>query len=592
MNPFQDLRDIVIAELDALARDGVLPGGLDTTRAAVEPPRDPDHGDVATNAAMVLAKPAGMKPRELAEALAARLGARDLVTEAVVAGPGFINLRIAAEFWHDCLAGMLRAGADYGRSELGAGVKVNVEYVSVNPTGPLHVGHARGAVFGDALAALLERAGFEVTREYYINDAGAQVDKLAYAAYWRYLDALGDTISEEVIEGFLADTDLEYRGEYLVPVGEALAKKFGPKFVNAASDEWLPIVRAFAIDALMELIRDDLAALGVHQKVFSTESALVAAGRVEEALALLERNGLIYTGVLEPPKGKKPVDWEPRPQTLFRSSDFGDDVDRPLKKSDGSWTYFAPDIAYHLDKIERGATSLIDVWGADHGGYVKRMKAAVKALSGGEVELDVKLCQLVTLLRAGQPVKMSKRAGTFVTLREVIDEVGKDVVRFIMLTRKNDASLEFDLAKVLEQSRDNPVFYVQYAHARCRSVLRHAEQAFATVSQDPEALAAGPLARLTDPAELGLIRHLALWPRLLEGAAEAHEPHRVAFYLYDLAAAFHAFWTKGKDQARLRFLLEDEPELTAARLALVQAIAQVIASGLAVMGVEPVEEMR
>ncbi|MCH8999143.1 MAG: arginine--tRNA ligase [Proteobacteria bacterium] len=585
MNPFKDLRELVIAELDALAREGVLPDGLDTTRAAVEPPRDPAHGDVATNAAMVLAKSAGMKPRALAEALAERLGARDLVTEAAVAGPGFINLRIAAAFWHDCLAGILRAGADYGRSDLGAGVKVNVEYVSVNPTGPLHVGHARGAVYGDALAALLERAGFEVTREYYINDAGAQVDALARSTHLRYREALGESIEAAAFEGL-------YPGDYLRQVGADLAARDGDKWLGADEDEWLGPLREFAIDAQMKIIRDDLAALGVHQEVFSTESALVAAGRVEQALARLEQSGLIYTGVLEPPKGKKPDDWEPRPQTLFRASDFGDDVDRPLKKSDGSWTYFAPDIAYHLDKIERGATALIDVWGADHGGYVKRMKAAVKALSGGAVELDVKLCQLVTLLRAGEPVKMSKRAGTFVTLREVIDEVGKDVVRFIMLTRKNDASLEFDLAKVLEQSRDNPVFYVQYAHARCRSVLRHAEAAFATVSQDPEALAAGPLARLTDPDELGLIRHLALWPRLLEGAAEAHEPHRVAFYLYDLAAAFHAFWTKGRGQARLRFLLEDEPELTAARLALVQAIAQVIASGLAVMGVEPVEEMR
>jgi arginyl-tRNA synthetase len=591
MNPFQDLRDIVIAELDALARDGALPRGLDTTRAAVEPPRDPAHGDVATNAAMVLAKPAGMKPRELAEALAARLGARDLVTEAVVAGPGFINLCIAAKFWHDCLAGILRAGADYGRGELGAGVKVNVEYVSANPTGPLHVGHARGAVFGDALAVLLERAGFAVTREYYINDAGAQLEALARSVYYRYREAL-KVEPNPIPEGF-------YPGEYLIAVGEDLKKTDGAKWldVEEAPEEdpksgWREACANFGREAMMKMIKDDLAALGVHQDEFTSERAIIAAGGIQNALNSLQARGLIYTGVLEPPKGKKPVDWEPRPQTLFRSSDFGDDVDRPLKKSDGSWTYFAPDIAYHLDKIERGATALIDVWGADHGGYVKRMKAAVKALSGGEVELDVKLCQLVKLLRAGQPVKMSKRAGTFVTLREVIDEVGKDVVRFIMLTRKNDASLEFDLAKVLEQSRDNPVFYVQYAHARCRSVLRHAEQAFATVSQDPEALAAGPLARLTDPAELGLIRHLALWPRLLEGAAEAHEPHRVAFYLYDLAAAFHAFWTKGRDQARLRFLLEDEPELTAARLALVQAIAQVIASGLAVMGVEPVEEMR
>ncbi|MHA1151382.1 MAG: arginine--tRNA ligase [Alphaproteobacteria bacterium] len=585
MNPFRDLRDLVIAELDALSRDGVLPGGLDTTRVAVDPPRDAAHGDVATNAAMVLAKPAGMKPRAIAEALAERLGALDQVTEVAVAGPGFINLRIADGFWHDCLAGILRTGADYGRSDLGAGVTVNVEYVSVNPTGPLHVGHARGAVYGDALAALLERAGFEVTREYYINDAGAQVDTLARSTFLRYREALGDSIEVAAFEGL-------YPGDYLKEVGAALAARDGDRWLGATEDEWLGPLRDFSISAMMDLIRDDLAALGVRQEVFSTESALVAAGRVEEALALLERNGLIYTGVLDPPKGKKPDDWESRPQTLFRSSDFGDDVDRPLKKSDGSWTYFAPDIAYHLDKIERGATALIDVWGADHGGYVKRMKAAVKALSGGAVELDVKLCQMVKLLRDGDPVKMSKRAGAFVTLRDVIDEVGKDVVRFIMLTRKNDASLEFDLGKVLEQSRDNPVFYVQYAHARCRSVQRHAVEAFPEVSQDPEALAAGPLTCLTDSDELALIRRLALWPRLLEGAAETHEPHRVAFYLYDLAAAFHAFWTKGRDQARLRFLLEDQPELTAARLALIQAIAQVIASGLTVMGVEPVEEMR
>ncbi len=581
MNPFQDLRSIVIGELDALSRDGILPAGLDLARVSVEPPRDPAHGDVATNAAMVLAKPATMKPRAIAEALAERLRACDFVTEAAVAGPGFINLRIAPGFWHSCLGGLLRAGADYGRSDPGAGVKVNVEYVSVNPTGPLHVGHARGAVYGDALAALLERAGFEVTREYYINDAGAQVDALARSTHLRYREALGESIEDGAFEGL-------YPGDYLKEVGAALAARDGDKWLGGSEDAWLGPVRDFAIAALMDSIRDDLAALGVHQEVFSAESSLVAAGRVEVALARLERSGLIYTGVLEAPKGKKPDDWESRPQTLFRSSDFGDDIDRPLKKSDGSWTYFASDIAYHLDKIERGATALIDVWGADHGGYVKRMKAAVKALSGGAVELDVKLCQLVTLLRDGEPVKMSKRAGTFVTLREVIDEVGKDVVRFIMLTRKNDASLEFDLAKVLEKSRDNPVFYVQYAHARCRSVLRRAEEAFPEMSQDPEALAAGPLARLTDPDELGLIRRLALWPRLLEGAAEAHEPHRVAFYLYDLSAAFHGVWTMG----RVRLLLDDEPELTAARLALVQGIAQVIASGLAVMGVEPVEEMR
>ena len=592
MNPFKDLKSLVVGELETLADEGALPRGLDYTRVAAEPPREAAHGDVATNAAMVLSKPAGKKPRELAEVLVPRLLALEQVTAVEVAGPGFINMRLDPAFWQTCLAGILRAGDDYGSSELGAGRKVNVEYVSTNPTGPLHVGHARGAVVGDALAALFEKVGYEVTREYYINDAGAQVDKLAYAAYWRYLGALGDTIPEKVIEGFLAETELEYRGDYLVPVGEALAKKFGTKFVDMPSDEWLPVVRDFAIGALMDLIREDLAALGVHQEVFSSESAIVAAGRVEEALSRLESRGLIYTGVLEPPKGKKEEDWEPRPQTLFRSTEFGDDVDRPLKKSDGSWTYFAPDIAYHLDKIERGADALIDVWGADHGGYVKRMEAAVNALTEGKCGLKVMICQLVRLLRAGEPVKMSKRAGTFVTLREVIDEVGKDVVRFIMLTRKNDAPLDFDLAKVLEQTRDNPVFYVQYAHARYRSVFRLAAEEFPEIDLQPAALAKAPLHRLTDPDELGLIKRLALWPRLLEGAAEAYEPHRVAYYLYDLAAAFHGLWTKGKDETRLRFLIEGDPELTVARLALVRGMALVIASGLNVFGVQPVEEMR
>ncbi|MEE8189084.1 MAG: arginine--tRNA ligase, partial [Kiloniellales bacterium] len=437
MNPFKDLKSLVVGELEALADEGALPRGLDYTRVAAEPPREAAHGDVATNAAMVLSKPAGKKPRELAKVLVPRLQALEQVTAVEVAGPGFINMRLDPAFWQTCLAGILRAGDDYGSSELGAGRKVNVEYVSTNPTGPLHVGHARGAVVGDALAALFEKVGYDVTREYYINDAGAQVEKLAYAAYWRYLDALGDTISKKVVEDFLADTDLEYRGDYLVPVGEALAKKFGTKFVDIPSDEWLPIVRDYTIDALMDLIRADLAALGIHQEVFASERALVEAGAIEEVLQSLEARGLIYTGVLEPPKGKKPDDWEPRPQTLFRATDFGDDVDRPLKKSDGNWTYFATDMAYHLDKYRRGADAMINVWGADHGGYVKRMEAAVNALTEGKCGLKVLICQLVMLLRAGKPVKMSKRAGTFLTLREVIDEVGKDVVRFIMLTRKN-----------------------------------------------------------------------------------------------------------------------------------------------------------
>ena len=585
MNIFNHFRSVVVKEIEELIAAGALPEDLDLDRVSVEPPRDPSHGDLSTNAAMVLAKAAGMKPRDLAEALAGRLSAVGEVTEATVAGPGFVNLRLADGFWHARLADVLRAGAAYGESDLGAGVKVNVEYVSINPTGPLHVGHARGAVFGDALAALFEKVGYEVTREYYVNDAGAQVDALGRSTYLRYREALGESVDDAAFEGL-------YPGDYLKEVGTAIAARDGDRWLGAGEDEWLAPLRDFAIDAMMDLIRDDLAALGVHQEVFSSERALVAAGRVEEALALLEGKGLIYTGVLDPPKGKKPEDWEPRPQTLFRSRDFGDDVDRPLKKSDGSWTYFAPDIAYHLDKIERGATALVDVWGADHGGYVKRMRAAVKALSGGEVELDVKICQLVKLLRAGKPVKMSKRAGTFVTLRELIEEVGRGVVRFIMLTRKNDAPLDFDLEKVLEQSRENPVFYVQYAHARCRSVLRHAASEMPAIPQDAVGLAAGHLNLLTDSGELGLIRRLAAWPRLLENAALAHEPHRVAFYLYDLAAAFHGLWTKGKDEARLRFLQPDHRELTAARLGLVQAVAFTVASGLRILGVEPVEEMR
>ncbi len=591
MNPFKDLKDMVIAELDGLARDGVLPAGLDSTRVTVEPPRDPAHGDVATNAAMVLAKPAAMKPRELAEILAERLGALEPVTQVEIAGPGFINLWLAPAFWHGCLAGILRAGADYGRSDLGAGRKVNVEYVSTNPTGPLHVGHARGAVVGDALAALFEKVGYDVIREFYINDAGAQLAALARSVYYRYREAL-KAEPNPIPEGF-------YPGEYLIAVGEDLKKTDGAKWLDVEEapaenpkSGWREACANFGREAMMKMIKDDLAALGVHQEVFTSERAIIEAGGIEEVLSTLSARGLIYTGVLEPPKGRRPEAWEPRPQTLFRATEFGDDVDRPLRKSDGTWTYFASDMAYHLDKFQRGAKLMIDVWGADHGGYVKRMQAAVKALTEGQGHLEVRICQLVKLMRAGAPVKMSKRAGTFITLREVIDEVGKDVVRFIMLTRKNDAPLEFDLAKVMEQSRDNSVFYVQYAHARCRSVLRLAAEGFAGISQDPAALARAPLDRLTDSEELGLMKRLALWPRSLEGAAEAYEPHRVAYYLHDLAAAFHGLWTKGKDETRLRFLCDDDPDLTAARLALVQAVVLVIASGLGVFGVEPVEEMR
>ena len=584
MNFFNVFRDIVINKLEDLARAGQLPAGLDYTRVTVEPPRDPSHGDLATNAAMVLAKAAGSPPRAIAEPLAEALRSADAVESVEVAGPGFINLRLAADFWQARLAEILQAGPAYGESHLGQGQKVNVEYVSTNPTGPLTVGHARGAVIGDALASLLAKAGYEVTREYYINDAGAQVDSLARSAYLRYCEALGRDIGE-IPEGL-------YPGGYLKEVGAALAERHGAALLDKPEEDWLVEVRSFAIDAMMTMIRSDLASLGVEQEVFSSERVLVEAGGVEAVLDTLEAQGLIYTGVLEPPKGKRPDDWEPRPQTLFRATAFGDDVDRPLKKSDGSWTYFAGDMAYHLDKFRRGAEVMIDVWGADHGGHVKRMKAAVSALTEDRSRLEVLLCQLVTLSRGGAPVKMSKRAGTFVTLREVLDEVGKDVVRFIMLTRKNDAPLDFDLEKVLEQSRDNPVFYVHYAHARARSVLRHAAEACPDIAQDPEALARGPLHVLTDSDELGLIKSLAGWPRLVESAAEAYEPHRVAFYLYDLASAFHGLWNRGNEDASLRFLLPDQPELTAARLALVQGLAFVIASGLTVFGVEPVEELR
>ncbi len=584
MNLFKHFHGEVARIVGDLAAVGRLPPSLEMTRVTVEPPREATHGDVTTNAAMVLAKDAKMKPRDLALLIADSLRTRDDVTEVEIAGPGFINCRLADDFWRQRLREILLAGPAYGDSDLGRDEAINVEYVSANPTGPLHVGHGRGAVVGDALANLLEKAGFKVTREYYINDAGAQVETLARSLYLRYAQALGGNVGA-IPEGL-------YPGEYLIPVGESLAARDGRKWLDRPESEWLEPLRAVAVDAMMALIRDDLAVLGVRQAEFTSERALVGRGAVDEVLKVLEGRGLIYTGVLDPPKGKLPDDWEPRPQTLFRATQFGDDVDRPLKKSDGSWTYFATDIAYHLDKFRRGFNTMIDVWGADHGGYVKRVQAAVKALTDGKGVLDVKLCQLVSLLDAGQPVKMSKRAGTFVTLREVIDRVGKDVVRFIMLTRKNDAHLDFDLARVMEQSKDNPVFYVQYAHARVSSVIRHAREVFAPDELAPAALAKADLVRLTDPAELGLIKRMASWPRLVESAAEAHEPHRVAFYLNELAADFHALWTMGKDDAQLRFIVADDPALTKARLALVQAVAFVVASGLRVFGVTPLEEMR
>ncbi|MEQ8818043.1 MAG: arginine--tRNA ligase [Thalassobaculum sp.] len=584
MNVFNQFREKIQAALEALAKREGWPEGLPFERVTVEPPRDPSHGDISTNAAMLLAKPVGSNPRAIAGPLAEVLAALPEVDAAEVAGPGFINLRIAPAVWLQEVAAILAAGPDYGNSPAGAGRRVNVEYVSANPTGPLHAAHARGAVFGDALAALLEKAGFAVTREYYINDAGAQVETLARSAHLRYREALGEDIG--------AFPEGQYPGEYLKDVGQAIADADGDRWVGKPEAEWLEVFRARAVDLMVADIKRDLLDMGIRFDVFSSERALVEAGAVQRAFDTLEARGLVYTGVLEPPKGKAPDDWEPRPQLLFKASDFGDDVDRPLKKSDGSWTYFANDIAYHHDKFLRGSEELIDVLGADHGGYVKRMKAAVTAITGGEGSLDVKLCQLVHLFDGGKPVRMSKRAGTFVTLRDVLEAVGPDVVRFIMLTRRNDQTLEFDYQKVREQSRDNPVFYVQYAHARATSVIRHAGEALPGRDLSDAALAKASLASLTDPDELGLIKLLAGWPRLVESAADAHEPHRVAFYLGEVAAAFHGLWNKGKEEARLRFILADDAETTLARLALVRATATVVASGLSVMGVQPVEELR
>ncbi|HJN22864.1 MAG TPA: arginine--tRNA ligase [Rhodospirillales bacterium] len=586
MNLFNHFRNCLLAIIGELAAEGSIPTGLDTMRVTMEPPRQEGMGDITTNAAMILAKPAAMKPKDLAALLAGRLDGLDCVAATEIAGPGFINLRLEDSFWRQRLVEILTIGPAYGDSAIGGGCKVNVEFVSTNPTGPLHVGHGRGAVVGDALASLLEKAGFDVTREYYINDAGAQVEILARSVAARAGEALSNAeLDEEALQGL-------YPGEYLKPVGEKLAGRFGAERLDFEDTENFHFLLHFSTAEMMTLIRADLAALGVEFDVFTSERELVEAGAVDAALKFLANRGLIYTGVLEPPKGKKSDDWEPRPQVLFRATQFGDDVDRPLKKSDGSWTYFATDIAYHLDKFQRGFKTMIDVWGADHGGYVKRMRSAVEAVTEGAGELDVKLCQMVKLSEGGEPVKMSKRAGNFVTLNEVIERVGRDVVRFIMLTRKNDAHLDFDLAKVTEQSRENPVFYVQYAHARSCSVLRHAAEFFRPGELSPSALAGAELDRLTDPAELALIKALASWPRLVESAALAHEPYRVAFYLNDLAARFHMLWNKGNENAHMRFLIAGERGLSAARLALVRGTAIVIASGLKVMGVIPVQEMR
>jgi arginyl-tRNA synthetase len=588
-NIFAQVLDRVRAASEALVTAGELPAGIDQSRVVVEPPRDPSHGDMATNAAMVLAKDAGKKPRELAEAIAAKLRADPLIAKVDVAGPGFINLTLHPGAWREELRTVIAAGLDYGRSEVGRGEAVNVEYVSANPTGPMHVGHCRGAVFGDALANLLAFSGFEVTREYYINDAGAQVDALGRSAFLRYREALGEDIGA-IPEGL-------YPGEYLKPVGEALAKEYGASLKANPESEWLTVARAKAIAMMMDSIRDDLAALNVRHDVFFSERSLIEGkDQVGATIEQLRKAGEVYEGRLPPPKGAPVEDWEDREQTLFRATDFGDDVDRPLKKSDGGYTYFASDIAYHKSKFDRGFRNLIDVWGADHGGYIKRMQAAVKAVSGGKAELDVKIVQLVKLLRAGEPVKMSKRSGDFVTLREVVDEVGRDAVRFMMLYRKNDAPLDFDLAKVIEQSRDNPVFYVQYAHARGQSIFRNAVEVLPQLpAEDRERaklLGAAPLDRLSDPAELSLMRRLALYPRVVEAAALAHEPHRLAFYLYELASEFHTFWTRGNDAPHLRFIIRHDPQLTLARLAVVQGIVTVLASGLASLGVGAPQEMR
>jgi arginyl-tRNA synthetase len=593
MNIFSAFKLSLDQSLAALVADGVLPQGVDTSKVAVEPPRDASHGDMATNAAMVLCKPAAMKPRDLAEKLLEKLSALDSVESAEVAGPGFINLRLSRGLWDAALAEALKAGATYGDSTVGQLQKINVEYVSANPTGPMHVGHGRGAVFGDALAALLAKAGYDVTKEYYVNDAGAQVDVLARALHGRYLVACG-AIEQAEFDRRLAEKEYQYGGDYLVPTAEALKAQDGERWVSAAESEWLPALRAFGIAEMMTLIREDLAALGVHHDVFTSELGLVQDGRVEDAKAHLESQDLIYQGVLEPPKGKLPDDWEARPQTLFKATQFGDEVDRPLQKSDGSWTYFASDIAYHRDKYVRGFNRMIDVWGADHGGYVKRMQAAVRALSAGEAELDCRLCQLVKLMDKGEPVKMSKRAGTFITLREVIEHegIGKDVFRFIMLTRKNDASLEFDYAKVTEQSKDNPVFYVQYAHARAHSVRRNFIEAFPDSDASPATFAAADMSLLTDEDELALIKLICGWPRAIEQAAEAHEPHRLAYFLNDVASGFHALWNKGREHTHLRFVDPANLNLSLARLALVWGVVTVIASGLSVFGVDAKEEMR
>ena len=593
MNLYNAAKQEIEKILVQLQQDGHLPSDVAVSSFDVMPPREEGHGDMATNAAMVLAGKMGKKPRELAELLKEKIETLPDVMRVEIAGPGFINLTFQPHFWHQIVTVIQQEGNSYGNSLVGEGQKINIEYVSANPTGPMHVGHARGAVYGDALSTLLIKAGFNVTKEYYINDAGGQIDKLAQAAALRYLEALGGKVTQEDFAGL-------YPGDYLIAVGEALKTVYGDKFIqkNAAQEyelrnrkEWLPIIREFATDSMMALIREDLQAIGIEHDVFTSEYKLAQSGAIEEALGLLEQKGLIYRGILEAPKGKTPDDWEPREQTLFKSTLFGDDCDRAIQKSDGSWTYFAPDIAYHYDKIKRGFTRMVDVLGADHGGYAKRIQSAVKALSNNEAQLEVKLCQMVKLMRSGEMVKMSKRNNTLITTREVVDEVGKSVFRFIMLMRKNDAALDFDFEKVTEQSKENPVFYVQYAHARAKSVLRMAREEMGVAWGLSQSATLEHLATLESREELFLLKLMAAFPRQIEAAALAYEPHRIAFYLHDLASAFHSLWNAGNQDATKRFIVKENQEATVARLALVRAFASVIASGLVTLGVEPMEEM-
>ena len=578
MNIFNRFEQELTSIMHSLETEKLVPEGVDTSRVVVELPRDETHGDLATNIAMVLSKPCKMKPRDLAELVATKLEAHSDVSSVDIAGPGFINIRLKDGKWGQELAGILASGTSYGSSDIGNGKPVNVEFVSANPTGPLHAAHARGAIFGDALAHLLDFAGFDVIREYYINDAGAQVNTLARSAFLRYREALGHDIGQ-IPAGL-------YPGEYLRDVGNALKDQYGDSLLAQDETEWLPVIKDKAIEMMMADIKSDLTRLGVKMDIYSSEKALVSSGAVDTAVAQLTSSNLVYRGYLEPPKGQKDEDWEPREQLLFKSTDFGDDVDRPLQKSDGSWTYFAADVAYHMDKLNRTSGEMVNVWGADHGGYIKRMKAATEALSGQKNMLDVKTCQLVSLLDKGQPVKMSKRAGTFITLSDVMDSIGPDVMRFIMLTRRNDQSLEFDYAQVTEKSRENPVFYVQYAHARACSVLRQPD--LPNVSSDD---LQNNLSLLEDVHELRLIKHLCAWPKLIEAAALSHEPHRIAFYLMELAALFHGLWNAGRDKLALRFVQPDQVNLTSARLELVKATSLVIRSGLSLLSIDAVEEM-